>query len=61
MTFNGVDKIKNDNNIKTFDMVLIDGSEFSGERDLHSIMGAKLIALDDINAFKGGFNYEVQL
>ena len=52
MIFNGIDKIKNDNNIKTFDMVLIDGSEFSGERDLHSIMGAKLIALDDINAFK---------
>jgi len=52
MTFNGIHKIKSENNVRTFDMVLIDGSEFSGERDLHSVIGAKLIALDDINTFK---------
>jgi hypothetical protein len=52
MVFNGIEKIKIENGIKTFDMVLIDGSEFSGERDLHSVIGSKLIALDDINAFK---------
>jgi len=52
MTFNGINKIKTDQNIKNFDMVLIDGSEFSGERDLHHVMGSKVIVLDDINSFK---------
>lgn len=52
MTFNGVSKIKVESNIKIFDMVLIEGSEFSGERDLQAVMGSKLIALADTNAFK---------
>ncbi len=49
---NGIQLIKKEQNICVFDFVLIDGSEFTGERELFEIMGAKVIALDDINTFK---------
>lgn len=48
----GIDHIKSENNIDLFDMVLIDGSEFTGERELAYIIGAKVIALDDTQTFK---------
>ena len=53
----GIRFIKNENDIDTFDMVLIDGSEFTGEAELDEIYGARLILLDDINAFKNFNNY----
>lgn len=53
----GIDLIKAENNINCFDMVLIDGSEFTGEAELKRIYGSKYIFLDDINAFKNYFNY----
>lgn len=40
---------------KELDCVLIDGSEFTGAVELNLVYGAKIIMLDDINAFK---NYE---
>lgn len=49
---NGIQFIKQANKITKFDFVLIDGSEFTGERELMHTIGAKIIALDDINAFK---------
>jgi hypothetical protein len=49
---NGITYIKEKNSINTFDMVLIDGSEFTGEVELNLVMGSKVIALDDINTFK---------
>jgi len=49
---NGIKFIRRANNISQFDFVLIDGSEFTGERELLQTIGAKIIALDDINAFK---------
>jgi len=49
---NGIQSIMQANEIDKFDFVLIDGSEFTGERELMNILGAKIIALDDINAFK---------
>lgn len=49
---NGIDFIKNENNIQNFDMVLIDGSEFTGEPELFHVMGARVIALDDVNSHK---------
>ncbi|HTH39796.1 MAG TPA: glycosyltransferase family 1 protein [Rhodocyclaceae bacterium] len=52
LTENGIEVIKRENGIKHFDMVLIDGSEFTGEAELHHVMGAKIIALDDVNAHK---------
>ena len=53
----GIQKIKRDYNIRNFGMVLIDGSEFTGEAELDEIYGAKIIMLDDINAFKNYNNY----
>jgi glycosyltransferase involved in cell wall biosynthesis len=47
-----IEKIKADHGIKSFDMVLIDGSEFGGEVDYTLIQGAKIVLLDDTNTFK---------
>ncbi len=54
---NGIDLIKKENNIEHFDMVLIDGSEFTGMAEFKLIYGARFILLDDINAFKNYANY----
>lgn len=53
----GIQIIKAVNNIQTFDMVLIDGSEFTGIAEFDLIYGARFILLDDINAFKNYANY----
>lgn len=55
---NGIKKIKQENNIEVFDLVLIDGSEFSGSAELEELYGAKYICLDDINAFKNYQNHQ---
>jgi hypothetical protein len=49
---NGIEQIKAENGIKNFDIVLIDGSEFTGERELYHTIGARVIALDDVNTHK---------
>lgn len=48
----GIQKIKQENNIDVFDLVLIDGSEFTGNVELEEVYGAKYILLDDITTFK---------
>ncbi len=53
---NGIRLIKQENDIKTFDMVLIDGSEFLGRAELEEVYGARIILLDDINGFKNYHN-----
>lgn len=55
---NGIEHIKKENGIDSFDVVLIDGSEFSGIAEFKLIYGAKFILLDDINAFKNYNNYQ---
>lgn len=47
-----IEQIRADYGIDTFDMVLIDGSEFTGEVEYAQVKGAKLILLDDTNTFK---------
>lgn len=54
----GIEIIKRENGIKDFDMVLIDGSEFTGMAEFRLIYGARFILLDDINAFKNYNNYK---
>ena len=49
---NGIEIIRQELGIETFDMVLIDGSEFTGSAELEHVYGAKIILLDDTNAFK---------
>ncbi len=58
---NGIELIKKANHIKNFDMVLIDGSEFTGERELFATTGAKVIALDNVNSFKCWTAYQILL
>jgi len=52
LTENGIELIKKTNHIVDFDMVLIDGSEFTGEAELYHCLGARVIALDDVNSHK---------
>jgi hypothetical protein len=54
----GIELIKFENNIDHFDVVLIDGSEFTGQSEFELIYGAKFILLDDIRAFKNYHNYK---
>jgi len=53
----GIERIKKENSIDCFDMVLIDGSEFTGKTELDKLYGAKIVLLDDINSFKNYGNY----
>lgn len=53
----GIQMIKKKHNIKHFDLVLIDGSEFTGSVEMDDVYGAKVILLDDINTYKNYDNY----
>jgi len=55
---NGIKKIKRENKIEFFDVVLIDGSEFTGNAELKQVYGASIIFLDDINTFKNFNNHQ---
>ena len=61
IAINGIKFIKQESKLNNFDLVLIDGSEFTGERDLWSVMGSKFIALDDVFAFKCWNAYQTLL
>lgn len=54
---NGITRIRQENGIDQFDMVLIDGSEFTGKSELAEVYGARWLLLDDINIFKNNENY----
>jgi hypothetical protein len=56
-TVNGIKKIKQDNQIEHFDLVLIDGSEFTGAAELKQVYGSEFILLDDITTFKNYRNH----
>ncbi len=53
----GIARVKADNGIDYFDLVLIDGSEFTGDAELRQVYGAKFILLDDINTYKNYANH----
>lgn len=55
---NGIQLITKSNNISVFDMVLIDGSEFTGKAELNEVYGARWVLMDDINSFKNFENYQ---
>ncbi|MHC5833903.1 MAG: hypothetical protein ACYT04_000000102360, partial [Nostoc sp.] len=55
---NGIQTIKDENNIDYFDLVLIDGSEFTGQAELDEVYGASFICLDDITTFKNYRNHQ---
>jgi glycosyltransferase involved in cell wall biosynthesis len=47
-----IEHIKAEHGIDAFDLVLIDGSEFTGEVELEKVIGARIILLDDSNCYK---------
>ena len=53
----GIRNIKSTFGIREFDIVLIDGSEFTGKAEMKWLYGSKVIFLDDINAYKNYENY----
>lgn len=48
----GIETIKARFGIERFDLVVLDGAEFSGDQDLEPVYGARLIVLDDANSYK---------
>ena len=55
---NGIQRIKEENGVQKFGMVLIDGSEFAGPAELDEVYGADYLLLDDIATFKNLGNHE---
>jgi len=51
----GIRSIMEQAGIDRFDIVVIDGSEFTGPADLEEVHGARFIALDDVRTYK---NYD---
>jgi len=58
LPMHGIQLIKEEHDIATFDLVLIDGSAFSGPAELNEVYGAGIILLDDVNDIKNRSNYE---
>ncbi len=58
VSINGIRQVKQDNQIDNFDLVLIDGSEFTGISELKEVYGSKFILLDDITTFKNYTNHQ---
>jgi len=53
----GIGLIKRENGINQFDLVLIDGSAFTGPTELDQVYGAGIILLDDVNDIKNMESY----
>ncbi|GLH72511.1 hypothetical protein GETHLI_10130 [Geothrix limicola] len=53
----GIRHILAETGVDHFDVVLIDGSEFTGEPELDLVYGARWILLDDVNAHKNFMNH----
>ena len=54
----GIRRIKRENSITNFDMVLVDGSAFTAAAELDEVYGANFILLDDINDIKNYKNFK---
>ena len=53
----GIARIRSEHGIGRFDVVLIDGSEFTAAAELELVYGARWIALDDIMTYKNFASY----
>ena len=54
----GIVEVKKSQAISFFDVVLIDGSGFTGEAELKEVYGSTLLILDDVNDIKNFSNYQ---
>jgi len=53
----GINAAKKSADVDLFDLVLIDGSEFTGEAELDELYGATFILLDDVRTYKNLASY----
>jgi hypothetical protein len=53
----GIRQILQKEKLACFELVLIDGSEFTGRAELPEVIGARILMLDDINSYKNFENY----
>lgn len=58
MSVDGIRRIREAHGIDRFDLVLIDGSEFTGRAELDEVYGARYVVLDDTRTMKNLENYE---
>jgi hypothetical protein len=54
---NGIEMAQDSLGSRTFDLVLIDGSEFTGESELDKLYGSTYVLLDDTRTFKNWSNF----
>ena len=52
LTEGGIERVKAASGIQQFDLVVIDGSEFTGEAELLHCLGARVIVLNGVNAHR---------
>lgn len=57
LSSNGIQLLKAHLGIDHFDVVLIDGSEFTGKEEMEDVYGSHFLLLDDILTFKNYENY----
>jgi hypothetical protein len=57
LSSNGIQLLKSHLDIDYFDVVLIDGSEFTGKAEMEDVYGTRFLFLDDILTFKNYENY----
>lgn len=57
LSSNGIQLLKSHLDINYFDVVLIDGSEFTGKAEMEDVYGSRFLLLDDILTFKNYENY----
>ncbi|WP_310619903.1 hypothetical protein [Flexibacterium corallicola] len=55
----GISYIKDHNNINRFDLVLIDGSEFTGPCDAAMVYGSKVIVLTGTESYRGMYAHRL--
>jgi hypothetical protein len=58
LSSNGIRGIRARHGIERFDLVLIDGSEFTGRAELDEVYGARFVVLDDTRTMKNLENVE---
>jgi hypothetical protein len=53
----GIEQIKKEFGVDVFDMCMIDGSEFLGNKEFEVLQGSQVYVLDDIYAYKNHFSH----
>ena len=52
LPLDGIELIKREERIQTFDLALVDGSTYTGRADMRAVYGARYLVLDDVHTLK---------